>query len=210
MIESQTTTTKGNITPSNDDGTLIVTVNDVDFCVVMDGCSNRKNSGKFVRLMTNELEQGLLELTPEQLAPTNIRETLEKTLEVARQRVARECIPASLSILILAILEEKQALAFWTGDCVLGVRQKNGEIHWLTVPHTVLSEVVDKVKGNPKRHILTHVIKCHQPARLEGEIAFTTNESQCLLLATDGWWARFEHQDGSLEDDSTLMEVFKK
>lgn len=210
MIVSQTTTKKGNIAPSNDDGSLVVTANDVDFFIVMDGCSNRKNSGKFVRLMINELQQGLLELKPEQLAPINIRKTLEKTLEVARQRIARECIPASLSILILTILEEKLALAFWTGDCALAVRQKNGEIRWLTVPHTVLNQAVDKVKGNPKRHILTHVIKCTHPVRLVGEIAFDINEGQRLLLATDGWWAECGHQSDTLEDDSTLIEVFRK
>src|SRR5690554_6921200 len=210
MIASQVNTRQGNITLDNRDVTLILKVVDVEFFIVMDGSSSKKYSGKFVTLMAQEPQKKLSTLTPEQLIPVNIKKNIETLLEESRKSIMYQCIPASLSILILAVMQEKLVLALWTGDCALAVKQRNGKLRWLTKPHTVLNQVIPLLKNNSQRHLLAHSIESCRPAKLRGACAFHFNQNMKLILATDGWWSKNFTQNNPAQDDETLIEIQRR
>lgn len=210
MITSQVTSRQGNITLDNRDVTLILKVVDVEFFIVMDGSSSKKYSGKFVTLMAQELQKKLSTLTPEQLIPATIKKNIETLLEESRRNIMYQCIPASLSILILAVMQEKLTLALWAGDCALAVKQRNGKLRWLTKPHTVLNQEIPQLKNNSHRHLLAHSMQSCKPTKLMGVCAFHFYQNIRLLLATDGWWSEGFTQNDLVRDDETLIEVQRR
>lgn len=207
MISYKITSQQGNITADNRDATLALKVDDVNFFIIMDGSSSKKYSGKFASLMLQDLQQRLPKLKKEQLATLKIKESLELMVEQSRKNIMYQCVPASMSIFILAVIKEKLGLALWAGDCALAKIQRNDKLRWLTVPHTLLNQPIPKIKSNPQRHLLVHTVQSCLPITLPGVCVFYFEKNIKLLLATDGWWSVDLPDHGWMRDDQTIIEL---
>lgn len=194
----------GTNTISNRDTYLHATNRNIDLYVVLDGCSSKPKSGDF-SVSTAEYVKNAFEVLSEgQLEPKNVKASLERIFQSARQNVGCKYPEAGLSLAALAVINDSVALVLHIGDCSVGYINRANHLYWVTQPHTLLYAPIEEIMNSPLRHYLKRVFKYNGKQPLEWKVR-PFNGSDRYILATDGWWDVNNSKLGKLPSDDVTM-----
>lgn len=207
MIRSKTEIINGNRTSDLRDGALVVKNGDVELFIVMDGCSGKSMSGIFVDLMQKNMKAKFLQLTPEQISPSNLKSSILEIIEASRLSVKMECIPSAMSIAIMAVIASRVSVIMYRGDAAIGRVRRDGSIRWITRPDIAGKPNVDECIGCPDRNVVRKLIKNNQPVELTEIIVSPFNTLNKFVMATDGWWDNSFLESSLGKDDSTVIHI---
>jgi serine/threonine protein phosphatase PrpC len=207
MIRSKTKIINGNRTSDLRDGALVVKNGDVELFIVMDGCSGKSMSGIFVDLMQRNMKAKFLQLSPEQILPTNLKPSIIKILEASRLNVKMECIPSAMSIAIMAVIASRVSVIMYRGDAAIGRVRRDGSIRWITRPDIAGKPNIDECIGCSGRNAVRKLIKFNRPVELTEIIVSPFNTLNKFVMATDGWWDNSYSESGLEKDDSTVIHI---
>jgi serine/threonine protein phosphatase PrpC len=153
-------------------------------CVVLDGSTNGPNGGELARRITQELIDWYVTADGEMTA-----ETFTARLRQIHETLAKAYPRDSASYMIVNI-RPNAALALYAGDCLLGRRNTESRIEWLSRPHTLASATGEtslaSIADLPARHLLTRSFRARDFLLPEAILTKIDGE---LLIATDGFWA---------------------
>ena len=211
MTVSEINTEKGNHTKDNQDVISISKNGNTHLYAIMDGISGKAKSGSFARKMGELLKDKISKSTRRQLSPKFIRIHILTILEDSREEIKFDYCAAGMSIAIIVVIEKKVALLMHVGDCGIGLLQPDGQVKWITVPHTLLGIPIPNLINKPYRYILKRAFRAKEKAELDWVVR-PFNGRDCYVLATDGWWDttnRLLKSSCSSKDDASMIKIQK-
>lgn len=155
------------------------------FCILLDGSTRGRDSGRLVRAIARAMVDRFIEGDGMESADdviAGLRET--------HRALARTWPQASASYAILLTREDRPALALHAGDCLVGSAEPGRGPAWLSRPDTLANAVAEPSIGDlrtdPARHRVTRSFRAREfmaPTVLELPRPIEP------VLATDGFWA---------------------
>ncbi|MGO4560115.1 hypothetical protein [Mesorhizobium sp. 2RAF21] len=118
-------------------------------------------------------------------------------LRVTHAALAMDFRTDSASYVLVYLEATRPALVLHAGDCLVGRREEDGRIAWLTQPHTLanplLPVAIESLAKDPARHRLTRSFRSKR--FIAPDLNSFELDDRPLLVATDGFWAEHEaHQ----------------
>ncbi len=99
------------------------------------------------------------------------------------------------------------------GDCLAGVCQPDGQIDWLTIPHTLSRQPfyhsTPQASDPASRHLLTRSLNARRFCAPEHRVTLLATGTE-LLLCTDGYWYEHRQQGVALSrvhDDASELRL---
>jgi len=154
-------------------------------CIVLDGSSTGDGSGALVREIAHSLIDWFVES----------RDAMTEQLLIDRLRAIHAAISSrfprgSASYMAAYVTASREALILHAGDCLLGRRQPDGSLTWLSQPHTLANArsavPITTLAAIPARHRLTRSFRGREFMPPD---VLTTTVGEGLAIATDGFWA---------------------
>ncbi|WP_175958499.1 hypothetical protein [Burkholderia sp. BCC0405] len=135
-------------------------------------------------------------------------EAVLATLEEAQQhlRTERFFVEKASYIAFLLPRDARAAYVFYCGDCTLGIRSQDGNIEWLTRPHTAISALEDLGMNAEAsaRHTVTRTLNAKRFQAPEIQV-LDAHASGVWVLATDGYHYRETDDKGRPTDDCSYL-----
>jgi len=187
MIDSSMSIS-GQRTADNRDVLMADLNHGVALYMLVDGSSSRAQSGEFAKHLVESIRHGFQALTPEQVSPLQIKETLIGLLKTSQQSLKQTYPAASASLNMVAIMGSV-GLVLHLGDCLLGRLNKSSNIKWLTQPHCHQGHLeIETLALIPERNLLTKSAKARRFESPQWKV-IALRQNQKLILASDGFWA---------------------
>jgi len=160
--------------------------------IVVDGSTSGSDSGDFAREIARRMVDWFVTGTEEVTADALIAQ-----LRMTHAALAMDFRTDSASYVLVHLAATRPALVLHAGDCLLGRREEDGRITWLTQPHTLanplLPVAIERLAKNPARHRLTRSFRSKR--FIAPDLNLFELDHRPLLVATDGFWADLEaHQ----------------
>lgn len=183
----------GTRTEDNRDCAGVAAREDDVLCIVADGSTRGLDSGELAREITRELIDWYV----------GSSEAVTADSIIVRLRQLHETLPeaypqGSVSYMILYVGSGNDALAVHAGDCLLGRDDGQGNLEWLTRPHTLANagneKTVEEIVDLPARHRLTRSFRAREFMQPEVTEIGAVQE---FIVATDGFWAELSQPDQS-------------
>ncbi|OWK24661.1 hypothetical protein AJ87_20050 [Rhizobium yanglingense] len=179
---------QGTRTDDNRDHAAIAIRGDSVLVLVLDGSTTGPASGAFAR----EIAGRMLDWFMNGAAVT--AESLTGQLRATHAALAENFKGDSASYVILYAEPERPVFVSHAGDCIVGRPRSDGNIDWLSQPHTLanaLSAVPhDVIAKEPSRHFLTRNFRSR--SFMTPDFASIELDDRPLLVATDGFWAELD------------------
>lgn len=160
-------------------------------CIVIDGSTAAPDSGALAWQLACRMVDWYVNTEGPSTAKTVIAQLRHVHAELASLHPR-----SSASYLIACVRNTGAAFALHAGDCLLGKRNSENEVNWLTRPHTLANVFEDVPTATlaflPARHRLTRSFRLS--AFMAPDIGEVGAEEE-LLIATDGFWADLNPQD---------------
>jgi serine/threonine protein phosphatase PrpC len=166
---------------------------DEALCMVLDGSTTAPDSGVLARQIIRDMVDWYV-ASDEAITA----ESLTGRLRQVHGTLSRQYLRGSASYMIVH-LRGDALLVLHAGDCLLGQRESNNEIAWLTQPHTLANATghvpVAIMARLTTRHRLTRSFRMREfvpPDAAEFRI------EKELVVATDGFWAELGKDNQAL------------
>lgn len=157
-------------------------------CIVLDGSSTGDGSGALVREIARELIDWFVDARD----PVTEQVLIDR-LRTLHGPVSSRFPRASASYMAVYVTASHGALILHAGDCLLGRRQPNGSLTWLSQPHTLANAgsamSITTLAAIPARHRLTRSFRGRE--FMPPDI-LTTGVGEGLAIVTDGFWAELD------------------
>lgn len=185
-------TQKGNLTKDNRDYCGIAQRDNAALFVVVDGSSQSAQSGELAAVFVQSLADRFLS-QPYLVNAEQVAAFINGFL----LGLGSKYPSGRLSFLVLLDFGGSEVSTLHAGDCRLGQKWNEETITWLNRPHTLANAIDDiddaTLAQHESRHVLTRSLRSGRQCEIElGRYAF--NEGDCLLIATDGFWAELNGQ----------------
>ncbi len=143
-------------------------------------------------------------MSPELPSATSVLSALQEGQK--HLRTERFFAEKASYIAILLPREAQDAYVFYCGDCSLGVRSTEGNIEWLTRPHTLVNalEEFGIDADASKRHIVTRTLNAKRFQEPEVRV-IPANVFGLWVLATDGYRYPETDDTGYPQDDCSVL-----
>lgn len=180
----------GSRTEDNRDYGAVGLRGDEALCVILDGATSGRSSGKLARQIAMEIIDWYVE---RKASPSP--EAVIEQLRALHTKLSDTYPQGSASYMIILLQEAGDAVALYAGDCMLG-RFQEEKIVWLCQPHTLANALIDQpiadIAVSPSRHRVTRSFR-----RAEFMIPDVLSGIKVghLVMATDGFWADCEPSD---------------
>ena len=192
VLAAEWITHNGSLTADNRDYCSVALRDNATLYVIADGSTQSIQSGDlanfFVRTLADQFLLQPLWTSAEQVA--NYINQFSLSLN-------RMYSTARVSFLVLLDFGGSEVFTLHAGDCRLGRSTNAKSILWLTRPHTLANAIDDidhkNLVKHDCRHILTRSLRSGHKCEIElGKHTFQKDD--CLLLATDGFWAELDER----------------
>lgn len=184
----------GTRTEDNRDCAGVAAREDDVLCIVADGSTKGIDSGELAREIIQELIDWYVASSEAMTA-----ETLIVRLKQFHEMLSVDYPQGSVSYVVLYVGKGSDALAVHAGDCLLGQSDGQGNLEWLTRPHTLANagneKTVEEIADLPARHRLTRSFRAREFMRPEVTEVGAAIE---FIAATDGFWAELSPSDQAL------------
>lgn len=185
-------TQKGNITQDNRDHCGVAQRDNAALFVIADGSSQSAQSGELASVFVQSLADRFLS-QPYLASAEQVAAFINEFLLGLNGRYTA----ARLSFLVLLDFSGSEVFTLHAGDCRLGRNFNEETVTWLNRPHTLANAIDDideaMLAQHENRHVLTRSLRAGRQCEIErGQYAVIEND--CLLMATDGYWAELNGQ----------------
>lgn len=185
-------TQKGDLTEDNRDYCGVAQRDNTALFVIADGSSQSAQSGELAAVFVRNLADRFLS-QPYLASAEQVAVCINEFLFSLNGKYAA----GRLSFLVLLDFGGSEVFTLHAGDCRLGLNFNEKTITWLNRPHTLANAIDDiddaTLAQHENRHVLTRSLRSGRQCEIElGQ--YTFNEDDCLLIATDGFWAELNGQ----------------
>lgn len=185
-------TQKGDLTEDNRDYCGAAQRDNTALFVIADGSSQSAQSGELAAVFVQSLADRFLS-QPYLASAEQVAAFINEFLLGLNGKYAA----GRLSFLVLLDFGGSEVFTLHAGDCRLGLNFNEETITWLNRPHTLTNAIDDiddaTLAQHENRHVLTRSLRSGRQCEIElGQ--YTFNEDDCLLIATDGFWAELNGQ----------------
>lgn len=183
---------QGTRTADNRDHGGIGIRGDAVLAVVLYGSTSGSASGDYAREIVRRMVDWFVAG-----AEAVTADVLIAQLQMIHAALAMDFRSDSASYVLVHLGATRPALVLHAGDCLIGRREEDGRITWLTQPHTLANPLqpmaIECLVKNPARHRLTRSF--HSKRFIAPDLNSFELDHRPLLVATDGFWADLEaHQ----------------